>query len=122
MGATLVITPKRLFSRPPELLDWLCANLPMPHPIDAVAGRLALSRRTFIRQFKKLTGMTLGEWLLRERIALAQRQLETSNASVETIAAACGFGTGASLRQHFAQVLQVSPSAYRRMFRERRPS
>ena len=26
VGATLVITPKRLFSRPPELLDWLCGH------------------------------------------------------------------------------------------------
>lgn len=100
-----------------ELLDWLRANLRAPHPIDEVAGRLALSRRTFTRRFRRLTGMTLGEWLLRERVALAQRRLETSTQSIEAIAEECGFGAGASLRQYFARILQISPSAYRKAFR-----
>ena len=103
-----------------ELLDWLRANLQAPHPIDTVAERMALSRRTFTRRFRQLTGTTLGEWLLRERVALTQRRLETTTQSIEEIAAECGFGTSASLRQHFAQVLKTSPSAYRRTFKERR--
>ncbi|MGL6018718.1 MAG: helix-turn-helix domain-containing protein [Gibbsiella quercinecans] len=112
--------PKQLTDkRMAELLDWLRANLQQPHPIDAVADRLALSRRTFTRRFKRLTGMTLGEWLLQERIALAQRRLETSTAPVEAIAAECGFGSGAVMRQHFAQILKVTPSAYRRAFQDR---
>lgn len=112
--------PKQLTDkRMAELLDWLRANLQQPHPIDAVADRLALSRRTFTRRFKRLTGMTLGEWLLQERIALAQRRLETSTAPVEAISAECGFGSGAVMRQHFAQILKVTPSAYRRAFQDR---
>ena len=70
-----------------ELLDWLRANPGMPHPIDAVAERMALSRRTFTRRFRQLTGTTLGDWLLRERVALAQSRLETTTHSVEEIAA-----------------------------------
>jgi hypothetical protein len=33
----------------------------------------ASSRRSFSRHFRQLTGGTLGDWLLRERLALAQR-------------------------------------------------
>lgn len=102
-----------------RLLDWLRANLQQPHRLDDVAGRLSLSRRTFTRRFRQLTGTTLGGWLLRERVAFAQRLLETTTQSIDVIADECGFGTGASLRQHFAQLLKVSPSGYRRMFRDR---
>lgn len=80
-----------------------------------------MSRRSFTRRFRRLTGSTLGEWLLRERLALARQQLETTTRSIEAIAGECGFGTAASLRQHFARALGVSPSAYRRTFRERTP-
>ncbi|MDN7631401.1 DJ-1/PfpI family protein [Burkholderia cenocepacia] len=59
-----------------ELLDEIRANLRVQHPIDDMAARLALSRRTFTRRFRQLTGTTLGDWLLRERIGLAQQLLE----------------------------------------------
>ncbi|GAB7530037.1 helix-turn-helix domain-containing protein [Pseudomonas sp. 3A(2025)] len=109
--------PRRLADqRLTRLLDWLRAHLQQPHPIDDVAGRLSLSRRTFTRQFKRLTGMTFGDWLLHERLAFARRRLETGNQSIEQIAGECGFGSSASLRQHFVQTFQVSPSGYRRMF------
>lgn len=109
--------PKRLAdARLAGLLDRMRADLRSPHPIDEVARRLLMSRRSFTRHFKQLTGMTLGEWLLHERIAFAQRLLETTAHSIEAVAGECGFGTSASLRQHFANLLKTSPTAYRRMF------
>lgn len=110
--------PRRLADqRLSQLLDWLRTHLQRPHRIDEIAERLALSRRTFTRQFKRLTGMTFGDWLLHERLALARRRLETGHQSIERIAGECGFGSSASMRQHFLQTLQVSPSGYRRTFR-----
>ncbi|WP_295479165.1 helix-turn-helix domain-containing protein [uncultured Pseudomonas sp.] len=115
--------PRRLADRRmAELLDWLRAHLHQSHPIDAVAERLALSRRTFTRQFKRLTGHSFGDWLRHERIALARQRLESSAHSIEQIADECGFGSSASLRQHFLQALQISPSAYRRLFRNGAPA
>ena len=99
------------------LLDWLRKNLDRSHPLDATAARLTMSRRGFTRHFRQLTGTTLGQWLLDERIALAKRQLETSNNSIDSLATACGFGSATSLRQHFAQRVGITPSAYRRTFR-----
>ncbi|TFW19964.1 GlxA family transcriptional regulator [Duganella callida] len=97
-------------------LDWVRANLHQPLPIDAVAARIAMSRRTFTRHFKQLTGTTYGAWLVMERVKLVQRQLETTDQTIEVIAAACGFGTSTSLRQHFFAALGVTPAAYRRTF------
>lgn len=104
-------------SRLAQLLDWLRASLQQPHSVDSVAGKALMSRRTFTRHFRQLTGGTLGSWLLAERLALAQRLLETTEQSVERVAALAGFGSPASLRQHFGKGLGVSPSAWRQTFR-----
>ncbi|CAB3779919.1 helix-turn-helix domain-containing protein [Paraburkholderia fynbosensis] len=99
------------------LLDWVSGNLHLPHTLDTLAGRALMSRRTFTRRFRLATGMTVGAWLLAQRLARAQQLLESTDTSVEAIAGNAGFGSAASLRQHFGEVFRTSPSAWRREFR-----
>ena len=42
--------------------------------------------------------------------------LETTDQPIAGIAAACGFGTPASLRAHFARIVGTSPATYRHTF------
>ncbi|NBW49657.1 MAG: helix-turn-helix domain-containing protein [Betaproteobacteria bacterium] len=98
------------------VLDAALASLDQAHSLDALAARAAMGRRTFTRHFRQLTGTTVGRWLLNHRLALAQRLLETTDRSIDTVAADAGLGTAASLRQHFAATFNTSPSAYRRQF------
>lgn len=104
-------------SRLSALLDWLRANLDQPHTLDALAERAAMSRRSFSRHFRLLTGSTFGEWLLGERLALCQRLLESTAQPIERISALAGFGSPVSLRHHFRGAFGVSPSAWRQVFR-----
>lgn len=104
-------------SRLSDLLAWVRAHLPLPHNLDSIAERAVMTRRTFTRQFRKLTGGTFGDWLLSERLALTQQLLESSDHSVEHIVDLTGFGSPASLRLHFRARFGVSPSAWRRTFR-----
>ncbi|SDQ53370.1 helix-turn-helix domain-containing protein [Paraburkholderia tuberum] len=99
------------------LLDWVSGNLATPHTRDTLAARALMSRRTFTRRFRLATGTTVGAWLLAQRLARAQQLLESTDGSVEAIAASAGFGSAASLRQHFADAFRTSPSAWRREFR-----
>jgi transcriptional regulator GlxA family with amidase domain len=99
------------------LLDWVSGNLDAPHTLDTLAERALMSRRTFTRRFRLATGTTVGAWLLTQRLARAQQLLESTDESVETIAGIAGFGSTASLRQHFAEAFRTSPSAWRREFR-----
>jgi transcriptional regulator GlxA family with amidase domain len=99
------------------LLDWVRGNLNEPHTLDALAERALMSRRTFTRRFRLATGTTVGAWLLAQRLARAQQLLESTDRSVESIAGIAGFGSTASLRQHFAEAFRTSPSAWRREFR-----
>lgn len=99
------------------LLDWMRANLGQTLTLDALAERAMMSRRTFTRRFHQLTGSAVGEWLQGERLALAQRLLESTGNSVETIAGLAGFGSSVSLRLHFRSAFGLSPNAWRQAFR-----
>lgn len=57
------------------------------------------------------------QWLLNQRIAKAQRMLESGTHSMEKVAEESGFNTVASLRQHFTKALNISPSSYRKQFK-----
>ncbi|MBT2336496.1 helix-turn-helix domain-containing protein [Variovorax paradoxus] len=98
------------------LLEWLGRHLHSSHELDALARRALMSRRTFTRRFRESTGTTVGQWLQNQRLALAQRLLETTDRAVERVATDAGFGSAVSLRKHFAAAFKVSPTAYRRQF------
>ena len=100
-----------------KVLAWVGRHLDEPHSLDALAARAAMSRRTFTRHFRQATGTTVVQWLLNQRLARAQRLLESTDRPIDAVAADAGFGSTASLRQHFAAAFNTSPLAYRRQFR-----
>ncbi|MBI3478958.1 MAG: helix-turn-helix domain-containing protein [Nitrosomonadales bacterium] len=100
-----------------RVLDWTRRNLDKPHSLDTLAEKALMTRRTFTRRFKQAMGITVSSWLLNQRLALAQQLLETTGKSIDAIAEKSGFGTPASLRQHFNRAFKISPSSYRREFR-----
>jgi transcriptional regulator GlxA family with amidase domain len=100
-----------------QVLEWVNQRLAEHHSIDALARRAAMSRRNFTRHFRDATGTSFKQWLLNQRVAHAQRLLETTEASIEIVAQQVGFGSALSLRQHFRTALRTSPSDYRKLFR-----
>lgn len=85
--------------------------------LPELAARDAMSVRTYSRRFRQETGLTPVQWLTQRRVDRARQLLEETDHTVDRIAAQAGFGTGASLRQHFHAALGVSPGAYRSTFR-----
>ncbi len=98
-------------------LDWTVRHLHEPCLLGEIAARAFMSRRTFTRRVRETTGTSFGSWLTNERLAFCQQLLETSDRSIDDIAGATGFGSTASLRQHFKTAFGVSPTRYRRGFR-----
>lgn len=99
------------------LRPWLLEHLDEPVTLAAVARRAGCSERTLLRRFHEETGLSPLQWLLTQRVEAAQRLLETTDLSVERVAARTGFGTGVNLRAHFVRRVGTAPSAYRRAFR-----
>jgi transcriptional regulator GlxA family with amidase domain len=100
-----------------QVMEWVQRNLKTSHSLDSLAAKAFMSRRTFTRRFRQATGTTVGAWLLDQRLALAQRLLETTGLPVDLIAQQAGFGSEVSLRKHFTKRLQTSPARYRKEFR-----
>lgn len=98
------------------LLAWLEENLAEPHTVEDLARRATMSARTFARRFRAETGTTPHAWVTARRIMRAEELLETTDLSVDRIAAEVGFGNAATLRHHFTRARAVSPQQYRRAF------
>ncbi len=99
------------------VIERVRADLTQAHTLDSLADTVMMSRRSFTRHFRQLTGTTVGAWLLSERLARSQALLEGSDQSVEQIAELAGFGSAVSLRTHFRSAFGVSPTAWRQTFR-----
>jgi AraC family transcriptional activator FtrA len=97
-------------------LAWATAHLEEDLTVEQMAARAMMSPRTFARRFRATRGPTPYQWLLQQRIALAQRPLETTNESIERIAESCGYSSAATLRLHFQRLLHISPQSYRKAF------
>ncbi|GLW93328.1 helix-turn-helix domain-containing protein [Actinokineospora globicatena] len=99
------------------LLPWITRRLDRPLTVVDLARQANMSTRTLGRHFHASTGTTPLRWLLTQRIRRAQEMLETTDDSVDVIAAATGMGTAATLRRHFNRTVGVPPDTYRRTFR-----
>ena len=104
-----------------DTISWLQAHLDQEVTVADLAARAAMSPRTFARRFPASTGTTPLTWILRERVRLAQRLLETTDLPVDAIAGKTGFGTADNLRKHFGRMLHTTPQTYRRTFRDPAP-
>lgn len=99
-----------------RLLENVQRHLHEDHQLDDMATKLAMSRRSFTRHFRQLTGSSFGDWLLTQRLSQAQRLLETTSMPLERIAQSIGLGSPVTLRQHFQRAYRTSPTNYRRSF------
>ena len=84
--------------------------------LHEMAQSVGLSTAHFARMFRKSTGETPHQFVLRQKIERAKAMLLAPDARVLDVAVACGFKT----QQHFAQVFRdvcgVSPTQYRQDF------
>ena len=85
--------------------------------LSEIARLAAMSTRTLSRRFREQVGTTPAQWLGHARVRRAQRLLETTDLSIERLAAEAGFRSAAVLRERFRQVVGTSPQEYRRSYR-----
>jgi AraC family transcriptional regulator len=99
-----------------RITDLVHARLEDELSLDELAQSVGLSTAHFARMFRKSTGETPHQFVLRQRLERAKAMLRTPDARILDVAVACGFKT----QQHFAQVFRdvcgSSPTGYRQDF------
>jgi transcriptional regulator GlxA family with amidase domain len=99
-----------------KVQHWLqmeAANQPSVSRMAEVGG---LEERTFLRRFRKATGLNPGEYCQRLRVGKAREMLEFTRRTINEISLAVGYEDSGSFRKVFQKVMGLSPSDYRRRF------
>jgi transcriptional regulator GlxA family with amidase domain len=99
-----------------KLLLWMIEHPEADFCIDALAARVAMSPRNFMRRFAAEAGATPAKFAQQIRIEAARRKLEQTSLPLETIARSCGFSCAENMRRSFVRSLGISPSEYRERF------
>lgn len=115
VGAALAAKPSGI--APPALrrvTDYVAAHLANTISLAELAAVASLSPFHFARQFRKTTGLSPHQYVLRARVEEARRLLLEGRAGVAEIAAEVGFCSQSHLSRHMRQTLGVTPAAVRR--------
>jgi transcriptional regulator GlxA family with amidase domain len=105
-----------------ETCVWARQHLAEPLTVVDMAAHAGWAPSSFARKFLADAGTTPLRWLTSQRIAEACRLLETTDLTVQAVAARTGLGTAANFRLHFMRELNTTPSSYRRLYQGRNRS
>jgi len=103
-------------SRLRRITDLVHARLEDELGLDELAQSVGLSTAHFARMFRKSTGETPHQFVLRNRLERAKAMLRAPDMRVLAVAVACGFKTQQHFAQAFRSVYGVSPTEYREHF------
>jgi AraC-like DNA-binding protein len=102
------------YKRLTPALEHVVANYRRPLAVGDLATRAGLSTSHMQREFRRLFGMTVGDYILRLRLLMARRRLRGTTDAVGRIATECGFYDQAHFTRAFKRHTGQTPLEYRR--------
>jgi len=87
--------------------------------VDQLAAKFNMTRRTFERRFKKATRNTVAEYIQREKIEGAKKQLEIGRKSINEIMINVGYSDTQTFRNIFQRITGVTPVDYKSKYAKR---
>jgi len=94
-------------------IDFLMAHLDGDPTIAELAGQCGLSSGYFARAFRRTTGVTAHQWLMRKRVERAQHLLLRGRLGLAEVAIICGFADQSHLSRVFTKFIGTSPGRWR---------
>ena len=89
-----------------------------PLTLGRIANEFYISSAHLARTFKKVTGLTLIEYLNIVRTNEARKLLRGNNYSISEIALAVGYGSITHFERVFKKASGYTPSTYRKLVRK----
>lgn len=96
-----------------QMVSYISEHLNESMTIEELAKKVSLSPYYFLRLFKKETGYTPHEYIIRSRIDKAKYLLKSTQEPLKKIAADCGFGDTSRFSHVFKDITKMTPQRYR---------
>lgn len=96
-------------------VEYINANIEKNITIDKICSQIHMSKYHFCRQFKKATGTTVMNYILKTRIVMAKNILSNENISITEISNRCGFSSVSYFSRVFKEETGVSPLNYKKV-------
>jgi AraC-like DNA-binding protein len=90
------------------------ASLDQAFSVSRFAREAGFSRRHFTRQFRCVTGLTPGEWFIRQKMRRARSLLSLPQVLVKEVATRLGYDDALYFSRVFKETVGLSPGAYQR--------
>jgi len=100
-----------------KVQHWLQASEAKEVALETLAAQAGLEPRTFLRRFRKATGLTTSDYCQRLRVSRAQEILQFTTRSVDLVALDVGYNDPGAFRKVFARIVGLTPGEYRKRFR-----
>jgi AraC-like DNA-binding protein len=95
-------------------MEYVLEHYSRPISVADLARRAELSASQLQREFRRLFGMSVGDYLLRLRLLMAQRRLRETADAIGRIATDCGFYDQSHFTRAFKAHTGLAPQQYRR--------
>jgi len=92
--------------------DYIQQNIGNPVSVDDLADLLKCSKFYFLREFKKLTGLTPYQYLMNKRLEQAKQLLSADSASIAAIGLQLGFSDQAHFTRTFKNHFNITPGQF----------
>jgi AraC-like DNA-binding protein len=102
-----------------EIIEYVASNALDDISLNDAASRFGMSDKYFSKHFKRATGNTFVEFVLRLRVNKACQMLSETTMYVSGICHAVGFNNVANFNRHFQRIKGMSPSDFRRLTAEK---
>lgn len=99
-----------------RMAEYIATEFVRPMKVSEIAAVAGLNPNYAMNVFRKVIGVTIGEYLTRRRLSHAQAMLLDTDAKVATVALDSGFGSVSRFYAVFNQSLGKTPSQYRAEF------
>ena len=100
-----------------RVLDFIEAHLAQNLGLGEMAKVAGMSRTRFLAGFKRATGMSPHKYLIGRRVERAKVLLADPDLSLHEVAARLGYTEQTSFARVFRRITQITPGAYRTLYR-----
>lgn len=97
-----------------QVMNAVQARPEVDHTLDSLAAQAGLSPSHFSRMFRRATGVSPHQYVLRARLERAQTLLASRELSIAQVAGALGFATQSHFTRAFRNYCGQTPSLWRR--------